>query len=52
MMLIWIARDWGPMPDCGTELFWNANRHLFDPLIYLVANVISGIETHKDMVFP
>ena len=51
------------MPGCSERLgfdrslrhrifFQIANCHLFDPLLHLVANVISKLEMHEDMFCP
>ena len=33
-------------------IFWITNGHLFDPLLHLVANAISELEMHEDMLSP
>ena len=48
MTLARLARGQGSTPCWGTEFFWIANGH-FDPLLHLVANVISELEMHEDM---
>ena len=47
MMLSQTLRDQGSIPHWGTEFFRIANRHLFDPLLHLVANLISELEMHE-----
>ena len=34
------------------NFFRITNHHLFNPLLYLVANVISELKTHEDMLSP
>ena len=52
MTLAWIARGQGSIPQWGPEFFGIANCHLFDSLLHLVANVISKLETHEDILSP
>ena len=51
MMLTQLARGQGSTPRWGTEFFQIAKGH-FDPLLHLVANVISELEMHEDMLSP
>ena len=49
MTLARLARGRGSTPRWGTIFFWIANGH-FNPLWHLVANVISRLEMHEDML--
>ena len=49
-MLARIARDHGLIPHSGTEFFGLC--HIFHPLLHLVANVISKLKMHEDMLSP
>ena len=46
--LTWIVRDQG----LGDAHNFSDNCHLFNLLLYLVANVISELNIHEDMLFP
>ena len=50
MMHTWMMRAWGSIPHWGIEYFQITNHHLFDPLLHLVANVISELEMHEDIL--
>ena len=50
MMLAQIARDQGLIPHSGTEFLGLC--HLFHLLLHLVANVISKLKMHEDILSP
>ena len=50
MILAQIAKRLEFNPPLWYRIFWIANHHVFDPLLPLVANVISKLETHEDML--
>ena len=50
-MLTQLVRGQGSTPHWGTEFFQIVNGH-FNPLLHLVANVISELKMHEDMLSP
>ena len=50
MTLTQIVRNQGLVTCLGTEFFRSC--HLFNPLLHLVANMISELEIHEDMLSP
>ena len=52
MMFTQVVRDQVSIHHCVTEFFQITYHHLFDPLLHLVANVISELEMHEDILSP